>query len=373
MAGKDKNRTKKDRRRVSVTWLALAVLVAVAASVGASALLLPDRSPQLLGTPHEVTSAPASIQQYDGSQQVTVIPTMSASKNLILNATGTVTADYSGAGLNSGKAALEVNGREVLALATSKPLYRDLKVGDQGDDVRALNDELNRLGYASSPGWKTYTQRTANGWKRLLADAGDDSDGNLLLADVLWIPAASVQAGSWTAATGSNTTAGATVATVPGTLARFDIKGGQASDRDRTLSVLGQTITLPAGTTGTDDAAFCAAVAATPDFQAMLAGGSDSGDGGNGSGSSLSSGIDATVALTEPVQALRVPAAAVFGVDGTHGCLVPKGGDLNGTPTKVSIIGSQLGVSLVTLDDGVDPASVTSVALGSAIAGARCS
>lgn len=35
-------------------------------------------------------------------------------------------------------------------------------------------------------------------------------------------------------------------------------------------------------------------------------------------------GLDATVALKEPLQVLRVPAGAVVWLDGSSGCIVPK-------------------------------------------------
>ncbi|WP_239457379.1 hypothetical protein [Bifidobacterium pullorum] len=119
-----------------MAWLLLAVLLTAALAVGACALLLPDRPPALLGQAAEVTSAPASVQEYSGQQQVTVVPSMSAKRDLVGNASGTVTADWSAGGLNSGKGAYRVNDRTVVALATASPLYRDLATNDTGEDVR---------------------------------------------------------------------------------------------------------------------------------------------------------------------------------------------------------------------------------------------
>lgn len=89
---------------------------------------------------------PASVQEYAGTQQVTVVPTISSDRNLFGNASGLVTADWSGNGLTSGKGAYQVNDRTVVALNTATPLYRDLKTGDTGGDALALNNELNLLG-----------------------------------------------------------------------------------------------------------------------------------------------------------------------------------------------------------------------------------
>ena len=48
---------------------------------------------------------------------------------------------------------------------------------------------------------------------------------------------------------------------------------------------------------------------------------------------------------------LRVPAGAVFGIDGSSGCIVPKSHNASNTPAKVTIVGSELGVSLVQTQD----------------------
>ena len=73
-----------------------------------------------------------------------MIPTVSQTRELVGNASGTVTEDMSSQGLTSGKTAMKVNGVSVVALATATPMYRDLATGDKGDDVLALNNELAR-------------------------------------------------------------------------------------------------------------------------------------------------------------------------------------------------------------------------------------
>lgn len=347
--------------RIVLTWLLLAVVTASALSVGLCAVLLPDRAPSLLQTAPEVSEVPVSIQEYAGSRQVTVIPTMSKSRPLVGYASGIVTENQSDGGLVSGRMAYQVNGRSIVALNTATPLYRDLHEGDSGSDVLALNDELDRLGYASSAGSEVFSWHTRQGWRQLMIDQGNESDGSLLLEDVLWIPSASIVVSQWAAAAGTMVSAGEQIGMMPGTITRMDIKGGQASDRDLTLSVFGQATVLPAGATGVDDTAFCRSVEATDDFQALLAQSADA---------NLSEGVDATVSLTEPVTALRVPAAAVLGLgDGeSSGCVVS-----SGRTVPVEIVGAELGASLVVPSDGTDPASIDTVTLGSAIAGMSCS
>ena len=137
---------------------------------------LPDRTPTLLSSAVEKTVAPASVQEYTGMQQVTVVPTISSDRDLSGNASGMGTADGYGDGLSSGKGAYQGNDRTVVAVNTATPLYRELKTGDIGGDVRALNNELSLLGYYSVPGSDTYGWATSDGWKQLMADIGNTSD-----------------------------------------------------------------------------------------------------------------------------------------------------------------------------------------------------
>ncbi|KAA8831034.1 hypothetical protein [Bifidobacterium tissieri] len=373
----------RSRQRISITWFLLVIIVTAAIAVGAGSFLLPDRPPQLLSPAREITQAPVSTQQYDGMQQVTVIPTMSSSRQLLGNVAGTVTANWTSTELASGKRAFRVNGRTIVALATASPLYRDMTIEDQGDDVLALNNELNRLGYQASPGSKTFSAYTARGWKQLMLDSGNNSDGTLHLADTLWIPSDVVSITNWRGTTGTSVTAGTAIAEIPGQITRLDIKNGQPSDADRTLTVFGESTTLPAGAISVSDQVFCQRVMSSPQFQTMFrnsssasagATGSASGQGDSSSGTAgggnadLSTGFSASLSLITPIQTLRVPAAAVFGVSDNQGCIVSHGKTLH-----VTIIGADLGTSLLQLSDGTQPNDISEVSLGSVIAGASCS
>ncbi|HJE21687.1 MAG TPA: hypothetical protein K8V31_05430, partial [Bifidobacterium pullorum] len=84
----------------------------------------------------------------------------------------------------------------------------------------------------------------------------------------------------------------------------------------------------------------------------------------------LSAGLDASLTLVTPITALRVPAAAVVGADdGVNGCIVAE----DGRTVPVAIVGAELGASLVQPSDGTDAASIDTVRIGPAIAGASCS
>lgn len=318
------------RGRLAWAWSLLAVATAICVSVGACALLLPDRAPALLGSAGETTTAPASVQEYSGSQQVTVVPTISTERNLLGNANGTVTADWSADGLASGK----------------------------GDDVLALNNELSRLGYNSVAGSDTYWWATSDGWRQLMNDNGNPSDGTLALADTMWIPENAVAVDEWTATTGSMVTGGTAIGKIPGALTKLTVKNGAAVGQDRTISMYGINGILPADSTEITDAEFLRNVSANETFQSMDM-------------QTKKAGLDATVALKEPLQVLRVPAGAVFGIDGSSGCIVPKSHNASNTPVKVTIVGSELGVSLVQTQDA-DASAIANVEIGSGLNGLVC-
>lgn len=72
-----KQRTGRKRSKcTAVTWTLLAAVTAACIAVGSCALWLPDRTPTLLSSAGERTVAPASVQEYAGTQQVTVVPTI---------------------------------------------------------------------------------------------------------------------------------------------------------------------------------------------------------------------------------------------------------------------------------------------------------
>ena len=363
------------RRRFPVAWLLIAVILTAAVSIGAAAFLLPDRHPAILARAKEVASAPIAVQRYDGNKQISVIPTLSASRQLLVNTSGTVTADHSGEGLASGRAALAVDGRPLVALATATPLYRDLESGDQGGDVRALNDELARLGYGAPAGSDRYTWDTAVAVAALRRAAGAAEGVTLPIADVIWLPQREAAVSDWNGVPGTMVTAGTPIGRIPGALTAISLRDGAAENADRTITVFGQQGLLKAGTTRIDDPEFCARVTASPEFRMFVqsssstqsAQGQSSGQSSGGSAGSAQ-GVDATVALAQPVDVMRVPAAAVFGVGGGSGCIAS-----GGRTIPVTVVGADLGVSLVRPADGSEPsAGPSTVQVGSAIRGLTC-
>jgi Membrane protein involved in colicin uptake len=77
-----------------------------------------------------------------------------------------------GAELAEGAVAVEVSGRPIFVLQGSLPMYRGLRPGVQGEDVRQLESALHRLGFFVGTPDTTYDQTTAAAVRALYADAG---------------------------------------------------------------------------------------------------------------------------------------------------------------------------------------------------------
>lgn len=327
--------TSRARPTITSTLAILALIAATSAGAVAATLLTPDKPPADLRPGSALTSAPVQQQQFDDQRTVPVALSVTDATPLTANGDGRVTALRTSAGqeLTSGSSPLDLNGVPIIALHTSVPMFRDLGIDSTGADVKALQTELARLGYdVDSTGY--YGWATRNAMKDLQSKAGaTHPDGSLPLAQVLWLPARTVIPGTWTALLGSTATAGSSYGTVPGRLIAVTATlPGMLAPGARTLRLWGQEAPL-----GEDrravEADFLAAVMKTPEYAATV--------GADDPGS-----LTGTVALAKPVQTLKVPPTALFGIDGTTACV--QSGD---TVLPVTVVGSALGASLVTLDE----------------------
>jgi peptidoglycan hydrolase-like protein with peptidoglycan-binding domain len=80
----------------------------------------------------------------------------------------------------------------VLLLCGTVPAYRDLDIGDEGNDVRQLNLNLHELGYDADadidPEDNGFTWRTEEALKKLQDDKGFDTTGALDIDDAVFLP-----------------------------------------------------------------------------------------------------------------------------------------------------------------------------------------
>jgi peptidoglycan hydrolase-like protein with peptidoglycan-binding domain len=185
------------RRRRTLAWLAIGVLVAGGA-VGYA-----ERS-------HFTHQAPSLAQSYDNSTAVAFAPVQRrdlSSQTQVggtLGYAGTYSVLASGHGgivtwlpdvgrvIDQGQKVYEADGAPVILLYGQVPVYRDLAEGNTGADVRQLNAALIALGYASSStlsaSSNTYTWATADAVEKLQAATGVTQDGRLHLGQAVFLP-----------------------------------------------------------------------------------------------------------------------------------------------------------------------------------------
>lgn len=94
--------------------------------------------------------------------------------------------------IGCGKTLYRVDEKPVVLICGGTPAYRALSVGDRGREVRDLNENLVRLGYAGKseldPGSDYYGSRTAEAVAELQDDLGVEQTGRLDLGDAVFLP-----------------------------------------------------------------------------------------------------------------------------------------------------------------------------------------
>lgn len=94
--------------------------------------------------------------------------------------------------VDCGAVVYRVDDRPVLLLCGLVPAYRELHVGDNGTDVRQLNQNLHQLGYDAGaridPNDDHFTSNTATALQALQGKQGLDATGTFRIADAVFAP-----------------------------------------------------------------------------------------------------------------------------------------------------------------------------------------
>ncbi|MBG6085900.1 peptidoglycan-binding protein [Actinomadura viridis] len=113
-----------------------------------------------------------------------------------------------------GQVIYRVDGKPVILLKGSTPLYRDLKQGMRGADVKQLNAALVALGYAGSelnPRSGYFGWATADALEELQDDVGMEEDGELDKGQAVILPDDRIRVTKVTPVTGAAASAGTEV------------------------------------------------------------------------------------------------------------------------------------------------------------------
>ena len=336
------------RTAVLRSWRAvggIAVATIAVAAVGATiaVVVVAPASPQALETPTPIGSVPVGSQAYDDPRSVSVEFSLGGGTALTSPGDGRITAFACAAGgsMTSGESALSIDGSPVLTLATRVPLWCDLVEKDTGDDVRALQQELIRLGDRVTTDGILGTE-TLSALERRFGAAGDRSRLTGIPASrILWIPGPSVSTKECTIGTGALATAGEPLATLVAGLTAAAVAQVPADlvPGDRVLVVDGERLPVGADGVVTDPTALATLTSSSPLREAVAG---------------EATTFTATLELAEPVDIAVVPPSSVVGIEDEAGCVVA-----DGIAVPVDIVGSQLGQTLVRFPDAAAaPASV---------------
>jgi hypothetical protein len=203
-----------------------------------------------------------------------------------------------------GQRIYDVSGTPVVLLYGSVPSYRDLSEGLTGADVRQLNKDLVKLGYATAaalgpqPGWNYYSAETAYAVEQLQARLGLAETGTLSLGEAVFLPGPALVTG-WgtTTVVGAPATPGTVVLTASSTtpVVTIDLDAAQQGEVKTGDPV---SVTLPDGSITPGVVSQISRVASSSSSGNSSAGGSSSNSSGGPPDGSAGTAATITVLAT---------------------------------------------------------------------------
>ncbi|MGR4884637.1 peptidoglycan-binding protein [Streptomyces sp. LARHCF249] len=186
----------------------------------------------------------------------------------------------------------EVNGRAVRLMYGSTPVYRPLKAGDKGEDVKQLKRNLQALGHGTGldPEDGTFTAGTATAVKRWQKAHKMPQTGEVAKEDIAFAPGPQ-RVRRNDSAVGDEPGPGKPVMTLTGTerIVRFQMDAAKAGAAKTGEQV---SVRLPGGAT----------VTGKIDSVGGAAGPDEKGDGGGPGGGDKKAKVEVVVALDKPAE-----------------------------------------------------------------------
>jgi peptidoglycan hydrolase-like protein with peptidoglycan-binding domain len=250
-------------RRRGLIWLALGVVLAVGASIGAwlwangaaTESSVAEAGP--VATAEVTRTTLTATESWDGTLgrgtplTVTAQGAGSSSESEQEGASvdqgqGTITRlPEQGETVARGDELYRVNERPVTLLLGEIPMYRDLAPGASGPDVRQLEANLAKLGYGGFTADNEYTSSTAGAVRDWQGDIGADVTGVVSRASVLFIPERGL-VDSLHAAVGDAVSPGTPILDITGTEQVVSVEV-EVADRDLVKVGTEVTVVLPDG------------------------------------------------------------------------------------------------------------------------------
>ncbi|ROS29023.1 hypothetical protein EDF22_0758 [Rathayibacter sp. PhB127] len=347
-----------DRGGPGLVVLAAVVLAGAGVAIALTATATPEVPPSVAFP----TSAPAEFeptaQSTVDARAVKIAVEQGAREQLQVRRSGTITAlDCApGTAIDSWGSVLAVDGSRLLSIATVTPLYRDLRVGDTGDDVLALQNELRRLGHAVRADG-VLGQTSVKLIDTRLRELGAATEPDVIaIESLVWLPSPTAQAAGCSVELGTTVESGAAIAELesPVTAAAVDPVPSDLLPGERIALIAEHRLAV-------DD---LGAIRSEEDLrllrssaefeQAVRAVGSGAGGGASTVGGTASVVLDATLELAEPIETWAVPPAAIYALEGRHGCVLA-----GGEAVAVEVVASELGKSFVRFASPEPPARIS--------------
>jgi peptidoglycan hydrolase-like protein with peptidoglycan-binding domain len=257
------------------TW-ALAAAVVLAAAAATGGVVVASSAEQATPTPQEPPANTVTVRKGELSAMVSLDGTLTyrarsdGSPYSAINRAGGTYTELPDAGdkVDCGDVFYRVDDDPVLLLCGTVPAYRDLHIGDEGNDVGQLNRNLHELGYDADagvdvgPNDKDFTWKTEKALEVLQHDKGLDETGALDTADAVFLPE-SVRIAKVTAELGGSASSGAQIAQATSDTLEVQVnldasQQGEVNKGDRAQ------ITLPANKSVTGKVERLGRVAQTP-------------------------------------------------------------------------------------------------------------
>lgn len=312
----------------------MAVVIAGAAGVLFAGLRIGGRPALVNPSTDGAQWFPVVLEPFDDSHLVRIEPTSSGANEVKAGRDGVLnhTDCRPGGTVESGTTPWTISGQPVIALATAEPLYRDLRPGSRGSDVRSLQDELARLGFPVDVDG-SYGPVTRDAVQALRARNDLPKGLGLALADISWLPGRNVTTVTCLSV-GSQVARGEALATIRPRLesARIMPMPEILVPGQRQVSIDGAQQPFVVDQAGAVSAGDLDRLVALPMTAAAL----------ESKGSTSEVPLSATLTLRTPVDAATLPASAVV-TDNRVTCVITQDG-----PAIVSVVSSTVGQSVVS-------------------------
>ena len=230
--------------------------------------------PESLSPALPISNVPVVTQDYEDERKVAVLATTSITPPLVATASGVVTANSctSNGMFVSTDSSFAVNGNPVLNLATETPLWRDLKLGDQGVDVSQVQEEFSRIGYPVTVDG-IFDKTTLDAFRDAMRQSGHPTylNANFTRDSIQWIPSISTLVESCKLLLGHTINEGSEVAALPSSLAEARVSETPADmvPGERSLEIGGFRLDVDSdgSITGTQQLALLAPLAGQQNMQ----------------------------------------------------------------------------------------------------------